>query len=294
MSMIAYIPAFLALLTPPLILAWHLSRSETYNPRIYRAVAVSSALSPLAPLPLIASGGLLREALLYTGIALAAGYAVLVLVALHFERRSLGVVTVDVGGGVRFRARLLPGERPLAFTLAGLGRVYISRGMAGYTPRILCSIVAHEYGHISLLEPIPSRVWYMLLIAPTALLIYTLFYRAAESVNPTYGIVLTVLLLGLALAWVAFSWSWELYADYYAARTCGASTVAEALWATSAAQPCRKGFMGILAEMLRSLRPVRVWGVSLSNPHPPSCLRLSLALGSAPVKLDCGRASYSL
>jgi Zn-dependent protease with chaperone function len=274
--------ALLPPLLPGLVLAYALAGPGGYRPALYRTVALSSILSPL-PLALCGAGGL-GSALTYSLLALAAGYAVLAAIVLALERRVSGSLTVHQGPH-RLAARLLDGGRTVAFSVAGFGRVYVSGSLARHLPpHILCSIIAHEHGHLRFFEPLPPQLWYPLSILPAALAFYTVTLEALEHASPESLLWAVLAYAGLAWAWAAYSWAWELYADSFAARVCGADAALEALSLTSAAQPCRRSIWGVVADMVKSLKPVRVVGVSLSNPHPPPCMRMMLALTSSSVQ----------
>jgi Zn-dependent protease with chaperone function len=219
------------------------------------------------------SPGFSLEELVYAAPAVLLSYAILWAISRRVERRRRGLLEIRIGG---FSGRAIIADKiPIAFTVAALGRVYISTRTAYMPPGMLCSIVAHEYGHLRAFSPLPPQLGFPLAVLPAA---FAAYFAAARLVSGDVYVGLAAY-AGLALLWVVYSWAWELAADLYAAEVCGSRNVAETIRSTSGSgEPCKPSLLRLVEWQFLSLKPIRVAGIGLANPHPPPCLRYALAI----------------
>ncbi|KSW10703.1 hypothetical protein CF15_07920 [Pyrodictium occultum] len=189
-------------------------------------------------------------------------------------RRTLGSLVYRVGGRL-YRVFLLSSGLPTAFTVAALGRIYVSRGLyERLRPEEAGAVVAHEAGHLEALRPLPPLV----LAGLVALLASWLVAAAMRlaGAGPLGAAEAAAMLLAAGLAWVSFSWAWEHLADIYSLRAAGAWSIS-ALYRMTGALPEEPVVARAYLDALLGLRPRRGPGVVfLVNPHPRPGHRLYL------------------
>ncbi|ABM80884.1 M48 family metalloprotease [Hyperthermus butylicus] len=237
--------------------------------RQLRLLAIASTSVPITGLVLLAR--IARDILVEAVVAAAAAPIVVAVVARMLFRPS-GIVEAWYHG-VRVSARLVDIPIP-AFSVAVLGRVYLStRALAAPVHR-LCVMIAHEQGHLEAFHPVPVQ---LAALAPTAAAATALTVLLSSAMLTPAWIASTLLLVAsLAIAWTVYSWSWEHLADLHSARICSVQAALDTLAALAGWRTCMITPAKAYRVLVKTLWPRRARGPFLINPHPPPCLRLWL------------------
>ncbi|NOZ89082.1 MAG: M48 family metalloprotease, partial [Crenarchaeota archaeon] len=152
-------------------------------------------------------------------VALAAAAPLLVavqgLLGRLYDRRTVAVGVAVTATGERLGFRVIDSSRATAFTLAAGGRVYASARLVQLLdPDELAAVVAHEYGHLRGLAPLPAWAAVLALVASLSWLLQgALEAPPAEAVGA---------LAVAAAAWMGFNWGWEHLADVVSLEAAGA------------------------------------------------------------------------
>jgi len=196
------------------------------------------------------------------------------LVAQFFDRRVVGEALYGLNGRLH-RVALIESATPTAFAVAVGGRVYASTALqAALPPDEAAAVIAHEVGHREALRPVPAAA----ALAAVAVSVAQAAEAVAELAAGGCPLGAAAVAAAAAAGWVLYNWAWEHLADTFSAAETGWAA-ARALARITGAEPGPPpGALGLLAGILRSLRPRRSPGGAglLVNPHPPAGLRLWL------------------